>query len=828
MNKTHASTADKNTNKPKNNAKTLTESTTKSTTTKTTKNIKTTKSSTKDSAKSTSKPATTAQKSATQNTTAKNTAKQNKNLIIVESPAKAKTIKNFLGNGYEVIASKGHIRDLPKFSFGIKIEHKHFTPQYTIDDGHKDIVAQIKTLAKNAKTTYIATDEDREGEAIGYHITQAIDSSKALSSYPRIVFHEITKTAIDNALANPREIDMDKVNAQQARRLLDRIVGFKLSGLISSKISKGLSAGRVQSAALKIIIDKEREIKAFVPQDFFTISANFGRAKSSEAKSSEVESELIIYQGKKLQKLDISSQKMADEMLTHLKSTTYTIAQIASKEKKIATPPPFMTSTLQQSASSNLSYSPTRTMGIAQRLYEGVPTDKGTMGIITYMRTDSLNIAKEASEAARAHIAKIYGEKYVPQKPKIYASKSKGAQEAHEAIRPTNIDFTPQIAAKYLKPDELKLYTLIYNRFLASQSQDAIYETQSVSFVSYFREPSEFRANGRKLIFDGFYKILGNDDKDKLLPEFTKGEAISPNEIKATKHTTEPPARYSEASLIKTLESLGIGRPSTYAPTVSLLVNREYITITNRALIPQDSAFSVIEMLEAHFNEIVDSAFSAGMEEKLDSIALKQASWEDVLWDFYEPFIAKIESGKSNIASQKIAKLTGESCPECGKELIVRKSRYGEFTGCSGYPKCKYIKKESSDKTNQESSIEEANGVCEKCGKPMVKKMGKRGEFLACSGYPQCKNAKSLNGEKKEATIIEGIACPKCGKESIVQRMSRRGAFYGCKNYPKCKWTSPLKPTNAKCEKCGGMMGEKSLKSGEFLECIKCKNRIET
>lgn len=782
------------------NTKTLAQSTTK-----------TTKSSTKDSAKSTISKSTS--------------SKQNQHLIIVESPAKARTIKSFLGNGYEVIASKGHIRDLPKFSFGIKIQNKHFTPSYTIDKGHKDILAQIKSLAKNAKITYIATDEDREGEAIGYHITQALDSSKALSSYPRIVFHEITKTAINNALANPREIDMDKVNAQQARRLLDRIVGFKLSELISSKISKGLSAGRVQSAALKIIVDKEREIKAFVPQDFFSISGIF----------SEVESELVIYKGKKLQKLDISSQKMADEMLAHLKSATYTIAQITSKEKKISTPPPFMTSTLQQAASSSLSYSPTRTMSIAQKLYEGVATNNGTMGIITYMRTDSLNIAKEASESARAHLAKTYGEKYVPQKPKIYSSKSKGAQEAHEAIRPTNIDFTPTIAKDYLKPEELKLYTLIYNRFLASQSQDAIYETQSVSFATKSNDfankdssqASEFRANGRKLIFDGFYKILGNEDKDRLLPAFKQGQIITPSQIKATKHTTEPPARYSEASLIKMLESLGIGRPSTYAPTVSLLVNREYITIANRALVPQNSAFSVIELLEAHFNEIVDSAFSAGMEEKLDSIALKNASWQEVLWEFYEPFMAKIQEGKSNIASQKLSKPTGESCPECGKELVIRKSRYGEFIGCSGYPKCKYIKREATNIANENITPSQENGVCEKCGKPMVKKIGKKGEFLACSGYPQCKNAKSLQGEKKEASAVVGVACPICQQESIVQRISRRGVFYGCKNYPKCKFVSPLKPTNTKCQKCGGTMGEKSLKSGEFLECLKCKNRIK-
>lgn len=731
-----------------------------------------------------------------------------KDLIIVESPAKAKTIKAFLGDGYEVIASKGHIRDLPKFSFGIKVENRHFIPEYQIPSDHKELVSQIQKLSKKAKTTYIATDEDREGEAIGYHITQAIDNTKPLESFPRIVFHEITKGAILQALAQPRTIDMDRVNAQQARRLLDRIVGFKLSGLIASKISKGLSAGRVQSAALKLVVDREREIQAFTPQDYYTICAVFNG----------VQSELTHFSGQKLQKFDISTQEMADSMVQALLESTFTIRDISKKEKKSQTPPPFMTSTLQQSASSTLGYSPTRTMSIAQRLYEGVATDSGVMGVITYMRTDSLNIATIAQEAARKYIGEKYGASYVPDKPKIYTRNAKSAQEAHEAIRPTNINFTPEIAKSYLKPDELKLYTLIYKRFLASQSTEAIYEVQNVFFTS---ERGECKAHGRKLLFDGYLAILGNDDKDSLLPDFTLNALITPESIAAQKHTTEPPARYSEASLIKMLESLGIGRPSTYAPTISLLASREYIAIQNRQLIPQESAFQVITLLEEHFCEIVDSAFSADMEEKLDEIALAKHSWQEVLWDFYEPFMAKITQGKTTIASQKIATPTGEFCPECGKELVKRKSRYGEFVGCSGYPKCKYIKKD-------DQALESSEEVCEKCGMAMVRKFGKRGEFLACSGYPECKNAKPLNGasgEKSPRASLE-VPCPEC-KGELVQRQSRRGSFYGCKNYPKCTFLTALQPTNLACKECGYMLGQKQLKSGEVLECLRCKARYD-
>ncbi|TLD96515.1 type I DNA topoisomerase [Helicobacter jaachi] len=735
-----------------------------------------------------------------------------KDLIIVESPAKAKTIKNFLGDKYEVIASKGHIRDLPKYAFGIDIKDKTFAPQYTIDKDHIEIVKKIKEANKKAKVTYIATDEDREGEAIGYHITQALE--KPYKDFPRIVFHEITKNAITHSLQNPRQIDMAKVNAQQARRLLDRIVGFKLSQLISSKIQRGLSAGRVQSSALKIIVDREREIRAFKPVIYFNINAIF-----SPKKGQDIESELITYD-KKLEKLSLQDEQVVEQMCAHIQKQQFFIKEIITKAKKTPTPPPFMTSTMQQSASNALGFSPSRTMSIAQHLYEGVNTPFGTMGVITYMRTDSLNIAKEAQEAARKLIEKTYGKEYVPQKPKYYATKSKAAQEAHEAIRPTNLDFTPEMARQCLKPEEYKLYSLIYNRFLASQSQDAIFEIQNIIFAA--RDTShniEFKANGRKLVFDGFYKIVGNDDKDKLLPDCKENENVSLTHLESSKKATEAPPRYSEASIIKTMEALGIGRPSTYAPTIALLVARDYVKVDKKQLIPQESAFKVIEMLEAYFNEIVDAHFSAGLEDKLDDIAQEKMDWEAVLWDFYSPFMQKIESGKKSIASQKVAIPTGEICPQCGKELVQRQSKYGEFVACSGYPKCKYIKPQET------KADEQTYGTCEKCGKPMVKKFSRNGEFLACSGYPTCKNTKSLQN-KAAPSILEGVKCPECGGE-IVQRFSRRGAFFGCKNYPKCTFVSKYPPVNVKCPECGGAMCEREYRKKQVYECLKCKHKVE-
>ncbi|WRA10373.1 type I DNA topoisomerase [Helicobacter pylori] len=728
-----------------------------------------------------------------------------KHLIIVESPAKAKTIKNFLDKNYEVIASKGHVRDLSKFALGIKIDETGFTPNYVVDKDHKELVKQIIELSKKASTTYIATDEDREGEAIGYHVACLIGGK--LESYPRIVFHEITQNAILNALKTPRQIDMSKVNAQQARRFLDRIVGFKLSSLISSKITKGLSAGRVQSAALKLVIDREREIKAFKPLTYFTLDAYF---------ESHLEAQLISYKGNKLKAQELIDEKKAQEIKNELEKESYAISSIVKKSKKSPTPPPFMTSTLQQSASSLLGFSPTKTMSIAQKLYEGVATPQGVMGVITYMRTDSLNIAKEALEEARAKILKDYGKDYLPPKAKVYSSKNKNAQEAHEAIRPTSIILEPNALKDYLKPEELKLYTLIYKRFLASQMQDALFESQSVVVAC---EKGEFKASGRKLLFDGYYKILGNDDKDKLLPNLKENDPIKLEKLESNAHVTEPPARYSEASLIKVLESLGIGRPSTYAPTISLLQNRDYIKVEKKQISALESAFKVIEILEKHFEEIVDSKFSASLEEELDNIAQNKADYQQVLKDFYYPFMDKIEAGKKNIISQKVHEKTGQSCPKCGGELVKKNSRYGEFIACNNYPKCKYVKQteNANDGANQE--------LCEKCGGEMVQKFSRNGAFLACNNYPECKNTKSLKNTPNAKETIESVKCPECGGDIALKR-SRKGSFYGCNNYPKCNFLSNHKPINKRCEKCHYLMSERIYRKKKAHECIQCKERV--
>ncbi len=721
-----------------------------------------------------------------------------KKLIIVESPAKARTIKNFLGKDYEVVASKGHIRDLPKSSFGIKIEDDKFIPQYRVTKDHQQIAKELKEKAKKADVIYIATDEDREGEAIGFHIAHIL--GKKPDELPRIVFHEITKKAIKEALKNPRTLDINKVNAQQARRLLDRIVGYKLSPLLAKKIQKGLSAGRVQSAALKLVVDREREIKEFKPQEYWSIEGIFKK----------VEGNLIKYHGKKLEKFDIKTKDEAEKIVNELEPLTFKVTKIEKKITTTKSPAPFMTSTLQQVASSELGFSPRKTMQIAQKLYEGVKTPVGEMGIITYMRTDSLNIADEARNAALEVIKNNFGEEYA--EAKTYKTKSSSAQEAHEAIRPVDVRLAPHELKNYLTKDELKLYTLIYNRFLASQMKDAKYETQNIYLTN---EKGEFKISGKRLIFDGFYKVYGKPSADNLLPEFKEGEELKPEKIKATQHFTKPPERFTEASLIKKLESLGIGRPSTYAPTITLLQNRNYVEIKDKKLHPTETAFTVIETLEKHFPDIVDANFTANMEEMLDEVASSKKDWQEVLRDFYNPFIELIQKGEKEIPSQKIAKPIGELCPECGSELVIRKGRFGEFIACSNFPKCKYTR--PIEKEEKKVDIK-----CDKCGADMVIKRGKRGEFLACSNYPECKNTKPLNPPE----ILEDVKCPECGGD-IVKRKSKRGEFYGCSNYPECNFISKFRPVNKQCPECGYLMAERTYRNKEIYECIKCKHREE-
>jgi len=731
------------------------------------------------------------------------------NLIIVESPAKAKTIKNFLGKGYEVIASKGHIRDLPKSRFGITIDDDNkLVPTYSVAKENAPTVKEIRDLAKKSDNIYIATDEDREGEAIGWHIAHAI--KKDPLELPRIVFHEITKTAIKNALKNSRKIDMDMVNAQQARRLLDRVVGYKLSPLLSSKIQKGLSGGRVQSSTLKLVIDREREIKAFIPQEYWSIDTVF---------KTNIDANLISYCGTKLSKLSITNEEEASGILKSIKNDSFIISAIETKQRKSSTPAPFMTSTLQQTASSKLGFTPKKTMMVAQSLYEGVKTPDGTSGVITYMRTDSLNMAKEAVDSVRNIIKNRFGDKYLPNDAKVYAKKAKGAQEAHEAIRPTMLEFTPEIAQSFLKADEIKLYRLIYERFMACQMNDAIFEQQSITFQG---KDSIYRANGRKLIFDGFYALTGTEDKDKLLPILKKGEKAQIQDIKPEQHFTEPPARYSEASLIKKLESEGVGRPSTYAPTIATLSSRTYVSIEKKQIIPTEIAFTVIDILEKNFANIVDISFTANMEEKLDEVAEGHNDWQKLLSDFYFPFMEQVAQGKENIVSLKIAKPLGRPCPKCGEELLLRSGRFGNFIACSGFPKCKYTEQLDDEENATEIKAEKTDEKCEKCGKEMVVKNGRNGKFLACSGYPDCKNTKSLEHESKTSDN----PCPDCGGK-LLYKQSKRGPFWGCANYPKCKFINKFEPTTIKCKEkgCDGVLAARTYRNKDVYECIKCKNR---
>ncbi|MBL0709201.1 MAG: type I DNA topoisomerase [Sulfurimonas sp.] len=733
------------------------------------------------------------------------------NLIIVESPAKARTIKNFLGKDYEVIASKGHIRDLPKSRFGITVDEdtSHLVPAYSVAKENAAIVKEIKALAKKADTIYIATDEDREGEAIGWHIASAI--KKDPEELPRIVFHEITKTAIKHALESARKIDMDMVNAQQARRMLDRVVGYKLSPLLASKIQKGLSGGRVQSSTLKLVIDREREIKAFVPVEYWSIDTVFKK---------DIDATLITHMGDKLTKLSIENKNDATLITKSVEADSFIISKIETKQRKTSTPPPFMTSTLQQTASSKLGFTPKKTMMIAQSLYEGVKTPDGTSGVITYMRTDSLNLAGEAVDAIRGIIQNRFGDKYLPAEAKTYNKKGKNAQEAHEAIRPTLFDFTPELAQSFLKADEIKLYRLIYERFMACQMTDALFEQQSIIFKG---EENEYRASGRKLIFDGFYALTGAEDKDKLLPSLIEGNKAEIQSLKPEQHFTEPPARYSEASLIKKLESEGVGRPSTYAPTIATLSGRTYVTIEKKQIVPTEMAFTVTEILEKHFANIVDISFTANMEEELDKISDGKNDWQELLKEFYFPFMEQIAQGKENIVSLKLAKPLGRTCPKCEKnELLLRSGRYGNFIACSGFPKCKYTEQVDEDGNKVEVKVETSDQICEKCGKEMIVKNGRNGKFLACSGYPDCKNTKSLDIESKKSKA----PCPECGGE-ISLKNSKRGSFWGCSNYPDCKFISKFEPTTIKCKEkgCNSVVAERTYRNKDVYECVKCKAR---
>lgn len=731
-------------------------------------------------------------------------------LIIVESPTKAKTIAKFLGKGFAVESSYGHVRDLPKSTMGIDIE-KNFKPSYIIPTKAKKNVTKLKKLAQKADKVILATDEDREGEAIAWHLLEALKIDE--KDTERIAFHEITKEAIENALKNPRELDLKLVDAQQARRILDRLVGYELSPFLWKKVARGLSAGRVQSVAVRLIVEKEKEIKKFKPNEYWDITGHFQTAKKEEIKAS-----LNKKDGKTLEKLAIKNKEEADEILSSLENAKYNIANIEKKQSKKNPHAPFTTSTLQQAANSMLGFSAKQTMMIAQQLYEGVESEnEGQGGLITYMRTDSLNLSEKFLNDSREYLKNNYSEKYLPESARRFKTKSKGAQEAHEAIRPTEANRTPESIKASLTPNQYKLYNLIWQRAVASQMSEALVDSIAID-IDAKDTPYQFRANGQTLKFDGFLAIYPEKFSDNILPELKEKESLELEDLKSEQHFTKPPARYSDATLVKKMEEFGIGRPSTYAPTIATITARNYIERDeNKKLKPTDIAFVVNDLLVEHFPHIVDYKFTADMENDLDAVAEGEKEWQPVIKNFYEPFHENLEKKYKQINKNDIMpeEKSDEVCDKCGAPMIIKTGRYGKFLACSAFPECKNIK--SLDK-NKDGKIDEQDEkiseqmealkdkykdeVCDKCGAPMVIRNGRYGMFLACSAYPKCRNIKNIEENKEAGGGSTGIKCPSCGEGEIVAKRSRRGIFYACNKYPKCKTAFSGKPTGEKCPDC--------------------------
>lgn len=713
-------------------------------------------------------------------------------LVIVESPTKARTISKFLGSDFRVESSFGHIRDLPKSKMGVDIEHD-FAPQYIVPLKNKKRVTLLKKMAHDASEVYFATDEDREGEAISWHLCELLDVSPQKAK--RIVFHEITESAIKNALSHPRSINGNLVDAQQARRVLDRLVGYELSPFLWRKIAKGLSAGRVQSVALRLIVEREREIERFKPEEYWTIE---GTAQKTSSESFSFGIKLYARDGKTIDKFDIKTQEDASEIVQHLSGASFLVDAIESKETKKAAPVPFTTSSLQQDANRRLRFSPKQTMMIAQQLYEGVDLSAGSEGLITYMRTDSVNLADVFLSDAQRFLADEYGKDYAKGQ-RVYKTKSKLAQEAHEAIRPTFASRTPELVRPYLDDQQFKLYDLIWRRAVASQMPDARYQQTSIDIAAKKADiPAYlFRATGQVVTFDGFSRIYGVESEDVTLPAVSVGEPLSVSDMQALQHFTKPPARYSEAGLVKALEEHGIGRPSTYAPTISTLVERNYVQREERRLKATDIAFLVNDVLVEHFQPIVDFEFTAKMEDSLDAIASGEKKWVPVIQDFYGPFHENLEAKDKELSKKSLATIeeTDKVCEKCGKAMVIRMGRFGKFLACTGFPECKNSQSLEADGQSEGTGADVP--PCEKCGAAMTQKRGRFGPFWGCSRYPECKNIRSARDKRLN------IPCPTCQKGEIVQKRSKRGRFfYGCSRYPECDFVSWTKP---------GESGEKKI-----------------
>ncbi len=673
-------------------------------------------------------------------------ASAKKNLVIVESPSKAKTIGKFLGGRYKVIASVGHVRDLPKSKLGIDIEND-FDPQYISIRGKGEIIKELKKEAKNASKVYLATDPDREGEAISWHLAFLLGIDQHTPC--RIVFNEITEKAIKDAIKKPRPIDESLVDAQQARRVLDRLVGYEISPLLWRKVRRGLSAGRVQSAALKIICDRENEIKNFQPKEFWTIEAEFEKDRKFTAR-------LVEYKDKKL---EIENKQQADRILKELEKGEYTVGNIEEKDRSRRAAAPFTTSSLQQDAANKLSFSTRKTMMVAQQLYEGIEIKgQGIIGLVSYIRTDSVRISEEARQASKEYIINTMGDEYYSNN--IYTNKKKDVQDAHEAIRPSHVDLEPDKIKDSVTKDQYNLYKLIWTRFVASQMSPSKFKAVNAAVLN---GDYKFRATGSKMIFDGFLKVYPQSkesEENKLLPHLEKGEKLSPSDVKGEQNFTQPPARFTEASLVKDLEDKDIGRPSTYAPIVATLMDRNYISKKKKSLVPTELGFIVTDVMQQYFKEIVDTGFTAQMEEELDDIEVKKIPWKSVIREFYSTFEKELE-----VAEKEIKKV--------------------------------------------EFEVELTGEVCEKCGRSMAVKHGRFGPFAACTGYPECKNTKPI-----VETI--NVKCPKCGRDIVARRSKKGRVFYGCSGYPECTQSYWNKPINRKCPKCGALLVEKKTKNGKY------------
>jgi DNA topoisomerase-1 len=732
-----------------------------------------------------------------------------RSLVVVESPTKVKTIQKYLDGKFIVKASMGHVRDLPKSQLGVDPK-KNFKPKYVISPAKQKVLEDLKKAAEKSEALYVATDPDREGEAIGWHLAQelAVDKKKVY----RITFNEITERAVKAAFTKPGKIDMHKVDAQQARRVLDRLVGYSLSPLLWDKVQRGLSAGRVQSVAVRLIVDREREIGVFVPVEYWSL-----HARLSAKHPPEFEATLREVAG---EKASLTTEDETRALVARLDGQRFVVRSVTRGERRRNPAPPFITSTLQQDAGRKLGFSAKKTMTVAQQLYEGIELgDEGAVGLITYMRTDSVRIAQEAQAEARRWATERLGAEYLPDAPPTYKSRG-SAQEAHEAIRPSDVNREPKAVARFLTKDQLALYRLVWERFLASQLMPAVYDTVAADVVA---GDCVFRAQGQTLKFKGFTAVYvesreddetaADDEADRAMPVLEEGEVLTLHGLDPKQHFTQPPPRYTEASLIKALEELGIGRPSTYASILGTIINdRGYVRRERRTLFPTELGIAVTDKLLPFFSDIMNVEFTAQMEGELDKVEEGELSWVDTIKEFYEPFKRDLARAKKEMGSEKAGVPIGEACPECGGDLLERRGRFGKFIACSNYPDCKYKRNLPGSERAEDQPTDE---ICPTCGKPMVIKHGRFGKFIACSGYPDCKTTKP---------VTLGIACPQTGcAGQLVERRSRKGrTFYGCSAYPACNFVVWQRPVAEPCPKCGAtFLTERVARGRQVRTCVR-------